>query len=334
MSPRSRRTKPWVVQIKNLAPGDQRTIEEDLNKLNLAGVDHSGQSPYPASTVHDDYDKKRTAKGDINKLNMMACDPGRVVINYGTFKGEVIAGQISEDDGIHVVVYRDSERVAHKEVTPRTRLKNNDFDGVDLTGDDVLPIKAIRYDPIEIVQTVDYPKLNESLPRSMVCESSAINGLVQPIIDGTETDASVETLTRVQKEILAEEWLRRTDETSFEEFANTIKPGGKTETVENIAMTEIGEAVLTQVTEARNSTTVQKKAEELREYGIEHNDTGVPVDGSLAEKHLYMFAMEAEIRDVQDTVQEVQFVSLERVYEEALEWNVMEAMINRMHEYN
>lgn len=332
MSPTKRRAKPWVVQVTNLAPCDQRTVEKDLNELNLAGVDHSGQSPYPASTVGNDYNKKRTAKGEVSSLNKMVGDPGRVAINYGTFKGEIIVGYIAEDEGMHVVVYRDSERVAHKEVAPKTRLKNSDFDDVDLTDDDVLPVKAIRYDPVEVVQTESHPKVVESLPRLSACESGGLNGLVQPLIDGTEPDASVETLTRIQKEVLAEEWIRRTDETPFEELANTIKPGGETETVENIAMTEAGEVVLTQVTEARNTATVQSKAEALREYGIEHDDTGTPINGSLDEKYLFMFAMEDEVWSVQETVPEVKFVSLERVYEEVLEWDVTRAMIERMHE--
>jgi hypothetical protein len=332
MSPPKRRAKPWVVQVTSLAPGDQRTVEEDLNELNLVGVDHSGESPYPASTVGNDYDEKRTAKGEINSLNKMVRDPGRVVINYGTFKGEVIVGHIVEDEGMHVVVYEDSERVAHKEVAPETRVKNSDFDDVDLTDDDILPVKAIRYDPVEVVQTENHPKLGESLPRSSACESDALNGLVQPLIDGTEPDASVETLTRIQKEVLSEEWLRRTGEAPFEEFANTVKPGGETETVENIAMTEAGEVVLTQVTEAKSAAKVQNKAEALREYGIEHDDTGNPIDGSLDGKHLFLFAMEDEVQSVQDAVPAVKFVSIERVYEECLDWDATRAMIERMHE--
>jgi len=330
MSATKRRSKPWVVQVTSLAPGDQRTVEEDLNELNLAGVDHSGVSPYPASTVGTDYDEK--PKGEINSLNKMVRDPGRVAINYGTFKGEVIVGHIAEEEGMHVVVYKDGERVAHKEVAPETRLKNSDFDDVDLTDDDILPVKAIRYDPVNVVQTENHPKLSESLPRSSACESDSMNGLVQPLINGTEPNASLETLTRIQKEVLVEEWLRRTDETPFEEFANTIKPGGVTETVENIAMTEAGEVVLTQVTEEKSAAKVQSKAESLREYGIEHDNTGAPINGSLDGKHLFMFAMKDEVRSVQDAVPEVKFVSLERVYEEALELDVTRAMIERMHE--
>ncbi|GGK82908.1 hypothetical protein [Haloarcula sebkhae] len=304
-------------------------VEEDLRELNLVGVDHHGDTPYPASARKDDYEK-RTAKGEINSLNKMVEQKGRIAVQYNSYRGETIVGHVSESDHVHIVIYKASERVAHKTVPPRTRLINDEFADVDITQDDILPLKAIKYDPVRVATAEDYPALYNEAPRNPACRADVLDGKVRPAIDGTGRTPSASSLTRNEVEVLAEEWLRRTDKVPFDQIANTIPRGGRNKDIENLAVTPADELIFTQVTKSDDSSTVQHKAEKLRDFALEYDLAGQAVDRSLAQKHLYMFAFKDEVAKVDSEVPDVNFFTLETLYEDCQDWETTAAMLDQM----